>query len=98
MSPVFQTPFTAAFQQQTRVLDQADVLYAAQKDLPILKKREIVYFDELEDESFDLSGKNIPTSQTMNNDRSGGDKLYSVLYTSGSTGLPKVFTLIDYFV
>ena len=45
-----------------------------------------MYFDELEDESFDLSGKNIPTSQTMNNDRSGGDKLYSVLYTSGSTG------------
>ena len=38
----------------------------------------------------ELSGKNIPTSHTMNNDRSGGDKLYAVLYTSGSTGLPKV--------
>ena len=70
--------------------DQSDVLYDAQKDLPVRKKREVVYYDELEEEGLTMSAANIPRNQAMNNDISGGDRLYSVLYTSGSTGLPKV--------
>ena len=70
--------------------DHADVLYEAQKDLPILKKREVIHFEELEDDSTNLSSKNIPINQAMNNHKNGGDKLYTILYTSGSTGLPKV--------
>ena len=70
--------------------DQSDVLYDAQKDLPVRKKREVVYYDELEEEGLTMSAANIPRNQAMNSDISGGDRLYSVLYTSGSTGLPKV--------
>ena len=49
-----------------------------------------MFFDELEEECVNMSSKNIPTNQTMNAAKNGGDKLYVVLYTSGSTGLPKV--------
>ena len=70
--------------------DQSDVLYDAQKDLPVRKKREVVYYDELEEEGLTMSTDNIPRNQAVNSDISGGDRLYSVLYTSGSTGLPKV--------
>ena len=73
--------------------DQSDVLYDAQKDLPMRKKREVVYFDELEEEGLNMSDTNIPKNQAVNSDIVGGDRLYSVLYTSGSTGLPKVKTL-----
>ena len=72
--------------------DQSDVLYDAQKDLPVRKKREVVYYDELEEEGLTMSADNIPRNQAVNSDISGGDRLYSVLYTSGSTGLPKVKT------
>ena len=54
------------------------------------KKREVVYYDELEEEGLTMSAANIPRNQAMNSDISAGDRLYSVLYTSGSTGLPKV--------
>ena len=57
------------------------------------KKREVVYFDELEEEGLNMSDTNIPRNQAVNSDIVGGDRLYSVLYTSGSTGLPKVKTL-----
>ena len=70
--------------------DQSDVLYDAQKDLPVRKKREVVYYDELEEEGLTMSADNIPRNQAVNSDIPGGDRLYSVLYTSGSTGLPKV--------
>ena len=46
--------------------DRADVLYSAQADLPILKKREVVFYDELDEESVGFSSKNIPSNQAMN--------------------------------
>ena len=66
--------------------DRADLLYTAQADLPILKKREVVFYDELAEESALYSSKNLPTNQTLQASVSGGARLYSILYTSGSTG------------
>ena len=46
--------------------DRADVLYTAQAELPILKKREVVFYDELDEEALKLSSKNIPSNQALN--------------------------------
>ena len=70
--------------------DQSDVLYTAQQELPVAQKREVVYYDELEEESAGLAAHNLAANQTINSATRGGDKLYAVLYTSGSTGKPKV--------
>ena len=69
---------------------KTDILYKAQKSLSILKKREIVHYDDLLESAFsqNMSAKNIPSNQAMNS-KLTGNRLYSVLYTSGSTGTPK---------
>jgi len=69
---------------------KTDILYKAQKSLAILKKREVVHYDDLLEEALtmNLSTKNIPSNQAMNSNLTA-TRLYSVLYTSGSTGTPK---------
>ena len=58
------------------------------------QKREVVYYDELEEESAGLAAHNLAANQTINSGTRGGDKLYAVLYTSGSTGKPKVIKVM----
>ena len=74
--------------------DQSDILYTAQQELPVAQKREVVYYDELEEESAGLAAHNLAANQTINSGTRGGDKLYAVLYTSGSTGMPKVIKVM----
>ena len=68
----------------------ASLLYKAQKELPVAQKREILQYDDLVEEgtATNTSTKPLPANQTLNSSRRG-DRLFAVLYTSGSTGQPK---------
>ena len=68
----------------------AQLLYKAQKEMPMEQKRDIFQYEDLVEEAraTNTSTKNVASNQALNTSSRGG-RLYSVLYTSGSTGLPK---------
>jgi len=68
----------------------SDILYKAQKNLPVVKKRGIFKYEDILEEAKNThtSNKMLANNQILNNSIKGG-RLYSVLYTSGSTGTPK---------
>ena len=68
----------------------AGLLYKAQKELSVAQKREIFQYEDLmaEGTATNTSTKNLPTNQILNAS-ARGERLFAVLYTSGSTGMPK---------
>ena len=67
-----------------------NLLYKAQANLSLSKKKEVFTYAQLSKDSIygNYSNENLSSNKCLNIGQKG-DKLFAVLYTSGSTGTPK---------